>query len=318
MKKKTMGAKKQPIANDREQQTVAVQRIDLKVGFSCNNMCRFCVQGDKRLKVAPKSTSQLITIIEKGAENTTSIVFTGGEPTVHKDIIRLVERAAISGYRTIQMQTNGRAFANRNFCHEIVNAGVTEVSPALHGNIEALHDYLTRSPGSFRQTIIGIRNIRELGVPVILNSVITRSNYRNLPMMARLFIKLDVNQFQFAFVHALGSAQNKFASITPRKSLVAQYVHMGLDIARTYGVPSYTEAIPFCFMAGYENHVAEQIIPDTKVFDADLVIENYTEHRRKQAKIKGQQCPSCSFYHKCEGPWREYPEHYGWDEFIPR
>ena len=32
------------------------ERVDVKVGFSCNNRCRFCVQGDKRHRYADRDT----------------------------------------------------------------------------------------------------------------------------------------------------------------------------------------------------------------------------------------------------------------------
>ena len=79
-----------------------------------------------------------------------------------------------------------------------------------------------------------------------------------------------------------------------------------------------TEAIPFCFMQGYEHCVAEDIIPRTKIFDAEQVIEDFGAYRRNKGKVKAPKCRKCAFYARCEGPWREYPQLFGWDEFIPR
>ena len=27
-------------------------------------------------------------------------------------------------------------------------------------------------------------------------------------------------------------------------------------------------------------------------------------------------CHGCRYERECEGPWREYPEHFGWGEFV--
>jgi MoaA/NifB/PqqE/SkfB family radical SAM enzyme len=71
-----------------------MKRVDLKVGFACNNHCSFCVQGDKRLHFTPRKIEELRRIIENeyriGAR---SIVFTGGEPTVHPNLIEAVRYA---------------------------------------------------------------------------------------------------------------------------------------------------------------------------------------------------------------------------------
>ena len=79
-----------------------------------------------------------------------------------------------------------------------------------------------------------------------------------------------------------------------------------------------TEAIPYCFMQGYEDCVAEEVIPKTRIFDAEQVIEDFGDYRKTQGKAKAPRCRKCFFFRKCEGPWKEYPELFGWDEFIPR
>lgn len=292
-------------------------RIDLKLGFSCNNRCRFCVQGDKRHRVGDLDTASLEQRLEEGRAYADGVVFTGGEVTVRRDLPALVAFARDLGYHTIQIQTNGRMLAYPKLCESLIAAGANEFSPALHGHTAELHDYLTRAKGSFRQTVQGIRNLVSLGQPVITNSVITRSSYRHLPELAELLVRLGVDQFQLAFVHPLGAAADHFHQIVPRLALVAAPVAQGLDIGAAAGVRCMTEAIPPCFLPGREHHVAERIMPETRVYDAQIVVESYREYRQTEGKTKGPPCPSCVWNAQCEGPWREYPEHYGWDEFQP-
>lgn len=291
--------------------------MDLKLGFSCNNRCRFCVQGDKRHRLADLDTAELRRRLADAREHADSIVFTGGEVTLRKDLVELVSHARELGFRTVQIQTNGRMFAYRKNCAELVAAGANEFSPALHGHTAELHDYLTRAQGSFVQTSRGIRNLKELGQPVITNSVLTRSNYRHLPALARLLLHLDVDQFQFAFVHPLGTAEQGFHSVVPRLALVARYVAEGLDLGIRAGRVVMTEAIPPCFLPGRERYIAERVMPETRVYDATNVVESYKTYRLTEGKAKGPRCPECAWNPQCEGPWREYPDHYGWDEFVP-
>jgi len=71
-------------------------------------------------------------------------------------------------------------------------------------------------------------------------------------------------------------------------------------------------------MRGFEPYVGEQVIPRTKIFDANFVLDDYTEFRLNEGKAKGPRCKECVYFFECEGPWREYPEEYGFDEFVPR
>lgn len=293
-------------------------RVDLKVGFRCNNFCRFCVQGDKRERLPSKETAELIRSLEEGrAGGATGVVITGGEPTLHKSIVEIARRARALGYATIQVQSNGRTFCYEDFCRKLIAAGVNEFGPSLHGSTSAIHDYLTGAPGAFMQTVAGIRLLKKLGQRVITNSVITKVNYRDLPDLARLLVALGADQFQFAFMHMSGRAGENKTWLAARKTLIEPYVKRALDVGIKAGRTVMTEAIPYCRMGGYEAYVAERIIPRTRIYDADCVIPDYTKTRVDEGKARGPRCPECAWHDACEGPWREYPELFGWDEFVP-
>jgi molybdenum cofactor biosynthesis enzyme MoaA len=296
---------------------MADSRIDLKIGFACNNLCRFCVQGDKRHRFRPPPLDRLKEELRAGRAMADGVVFTGGEPTLRRDLFELIALARGLGYRTVQIQTNGRVFASLRYCRDAVAAGATEFSPALHGHRPELHDYLTRAPGSFRQTVTGIRNLRGLGQFVLTNSVVNRSNFRNLADLARLLVALDVNQYQLAFVHPVGTAGASFHAVVPRLALAGPCIMEALDVGMRRGLRAYTEAVPYCILPGYERCIAESVIPPTRVVDAEAVIEDYGRYRLEEGKLKGPDCGRCRHDKVCEGPWREYPEHYGFSELVP-
>ena len=295
-----------------------MNRVDIKIGFKCNNHCQFCVQGDKRFKYENRTIKQIRDSLKKASkQGIEGVVFTGGEPTIHPDILQAVSIAKDLGFKSIQIQSNGRMFAYFDFCKNLINAGVNEFSPALHSSKPEIHDELTSSPGAWSQVIQGINNLKLLGQYVLTNTVITSKNYQDLPNLARLLVKLDVNQFQFAFPHILGTANKNKDWLIPRISQIMPYVKKGLDIGLNASKIVMTEAIPYCLMQGYEEYIAEKVIPQTKVVDAESIIENYTAYRVSQGKAKGEKCQVCSYNKLCEGPWKEYPEIYGWAEFIP-
>jgi len=293
------------------------KRADIKVGFRCNNNCRFCVQADKK-NWGDKATEQIKKDLDESRKNGASgVVFTGGEPAIRDDIFELVSYARDLGFKTIQVQTNGRRFYYPDFCRKIVNAGMNEFGPAIHGPNAEIHDYLTRSKGSFEQTVQGIRNIKFFGIPILTNTVVTKPNYKHLPSIARLLVNLGVEQFQFAFVHPLGNAKKNFDNIVPRISEAVPYIHKGLQIGIDAGVKVMAEAMPYCMMRGYDKYVSEQYIPETEIRDAGYIIYDYTEKRKSEGKAKFAQCRNCRYDKICEGPWREYPEKMGNKEFKP-
>jgi len=258
-----------------------VDRVDVKLGWSCNNLCRFCVQGDKRRRLVDRTTGEALALLEQARASADELVLTGGEVTLRADLPELVAAARALGFSVIQLQTNGRRLADEALCDVLLEAGVTEVSPALHGPSAAAHDELTRAPGSFLQTVRGIRNIKSRSGRVVTNSVMTRSTVRLLGPLAHLLVRLGVDQYQLAFPHPLGAAAAHFASIVPRLTHVAAYLPEGLDPGLRAGIGVMTEAVPLCFFApGYERCAAEGGLPDTRIFDAAGVVLDYTSYRQ--------------------------------------
>lgn len=294
--------------------------VDIKIGYRCNNNCFFCAQGDKREKCAFREKEKIKKELAGAGKKYSAVVFTGGEPTLHPHFLDFVEFARKLNFRTIQIQTNGRMFGYKNFCLETIRRGgngIIEFSPSLHGHKASLHDYLTSAQGSFNQTVQGIKNLKALRQRIITNSVITSTNYRYLPALAKLLVSLKVDQVQFAFLHIVGTAGKNKKWIAPRKSDIMPYVKKAIDIVKQAGITVMTEAIPYCLMEGYEDCIAEQIIPDAKVIEKNLVVESFSRYRRNIGKAKAKKCEKCVYFSVCEGPWREYPDLFGWSEFKP-
>ena len=293
-------------------------KLDLKLGFRCNNKCMFCVQGDKRDHVADLTTAEAIGRLEQGRETCDSLLLTGGEVTIRDDVPAIVRAARGLGYALIQLQTNGRRLAYRSYCEELIAAGVSEFNPSLHGHVAPLHDGQVGARGAFNQCVRGMHNLQALGQRVLSQTVITRANVMYLLPIARLLCNLGVAQVQFAFVHALGSAEQNWAEVVPRYVDVARYLPEALDFVRSQRRQTMTEAVPFCLLRGREWAAAEPELPDTTVYDGNVTIGDYERYRKEAGKAHGPPCATCTWSGVCEGPWKEYPDRYGWAEFEPR
>ncbi len=295
-----------------------LKRTDIKVGFACNNHCTFCVQGDKRYRFKPRKLEEIKSILdEEYADWAEYVVFTWWEPTVHPDLVEAVAYAKKIGFKQIQIQSNWTNFDKMDYVLKLIKAWVTEFSPSIHWFKKETHDNQVKTPWAWDRVVKWLINLSKLNQIIIINSVITKENYKEIPKLAELLIKLKVTQFQFAFVHILGSAEKNKDTVVPKKTDVIPYIHKALDLAKKHNIPAYTEAIPYCLMQWYEWAIAENIMPETSVHDAEWTIDSYADYRWNEWKAKREECKKCSKYRFCEWPWKEYPEIYGWDEFIP-
>lgn len=296
-----------------------MKRADIKVGFACNNHCLFCVQWDKREKYKPRSIDEIKKITKQEFDNwCTWVVFTWWEPTIHKWLVECVEYAKNLWYKVIQIQSNWQTFSDIEYVKKLINAWVNEFWPSIHGFNKQTHDNLVKTPWAWEKVIKWLINLKNLKQRIIINSVITKQNYKEIPKLAELLIKIWVNQFQFAFVHILWSADKNKLEIVPKKSDIIPYVKKALDIWKKAWVICMTEAIPFCLMEWYEWAIAEyNFMPETTVVDAEYRTESYSDYRWTEWKAKREECKKCIKNNLCEWPWKEYPELYWWWEFKP-
>ena len=72
--------------------------------------------------------------------------------------------------------------AELSYCRELIDAGVDEFFVSVTASDAESHDAITKVPGSFDKTILGLENLDTFpGVVALTNTVITRSSYRHLP-----------------------------------------------------------------------------------------------------------------------------------------
>lgn len=291
-------------------------RADVKVGFACNNRCIFCAQGDKRTETGMLPVDELDRRLKAAFRPKSGLVLTGGEPTLHRHLAAVVRRARALGYDPIQVQTNGRMLAYPALIERLVEAGVAEFAPSLHGPDASVHDGLTRAPGSFDESVRGIENAVRSGARVLTNTVVVRSNLPHLDATLALLARLGVKKAQLALVHPVGTAALELSEVPPIE-LAARYMAAAVRAGRALGMDIVTEAVPACLMRGLEDAIAESRIPETTVVDADGSPFAFSVWRRSEGKAKGPECKRCRERMRCEGPWREYPARDGWSAYEP-
>lgn len=294
------------------------RRLDLKVGYTCNNNCLFCVVGHMKGAHRDFSTQEIKDIMSHSRESFNDVVMTGGEFTIRKDCLELLRHARKLNYH-INVQTNGRMLSYKTFCKEFVDAAGPKLSFLIspHSADENIHNSLTRTD-SWKQTVKSIALLLEMKQLLGTNSVITKMNYKGIPDLAKMLAAMGVKFMTFAFVQAMGNAEKNIDMILPRKSDVAPYVKKGLQIGIDNGVGVAAESLPPCFLTGgYEHCTNELFSPPVRSISKDRVIEDFITTRKTVEKIKGPNCKRCIYCNFCEGPRRQYPEYYGWSEFIP-
>jgi len=151
----------------------------------CNCKCLMCPQVPKNSDSDDYLDLSLKTIALLDSR-TEMLGITGGEPTlVWNDLIDVLKACRENIPKaSIQLLTNARILKDIERVRELVSADNNNlvVCIPLYADVSSIHDEIVGIKGAFWETIEGIYNLERFGVPVEIRTVITKLNYKRLPL----------------------------------------------------------------------------------------------------------------------------------------
>ncbi len=272
------------------------------VGFACTNRCVFCAQGDLRSREPGVDGSQVVAELERLARaGARAVAFVGGEPTLHAELPSWVDRARQASFAEIVVQTNGRRLAYAAYARELAARGATGVEISMAGPRADIHDYHTRVPGSFRQTVRGVRSARSAGMRVSATLVVTRSNFRHLGEHVTLAAQTGVQALLLSVARARGSAHAELGRLVPRVESIAHDLRPAAELGKQLGLPLFVRGVPACSIPG--------LLPTP----LELLSPSWVE----LPHAHGPPCQACAWQSWCPGLEAVYANRYGFDELSP-
>ena len=197
-------------------------------GYECNNRCIFCFELDPSRKPPKRSYQSLIKEIDAIREKYDFINLMGQEPTLRKDIIKMIAHAQKKNFNQIGITTNGRMFAYGNFTKHILDSGLDQIVVTVAGHNSKIHDLHTLAKGSFGQTLKGLKNILSLkneDLSLVLNIMVTQKNYQNLKEMVDFYVDLGIKEINIGHIMPLNEMIASSKQIVAKMSKVVPFLH---------------------------------------------------------------------------------------------
>ena len=228
-----------------------------------------------------------------------------------------------AGFRKITVQTNGRRLAYAGYAEELLRSGVTDFCLSVHGSRAAIHDALTRTPGSFLQTMAGLRNLtlaksRRPYLRISTHTTLTRINAGDIPSVLDLLTAMpQIDEFIFNTLTVEGNAARYGKQIMVRWSEMAESFAKAIAGMKRRKAPRWNRVrlidVPICIGQRY-GIAAGQIEQILWVVGAEISL---LSDKRNFRGVKGDSCRRCSRFDDCTGIYAHYIDEFGWDEFIP-
>ncbi len=236
------------------------RRIDLNMGHSCNMKCHFCYyQKDVAARNRDKdlTTEECKSILREHRRWGMEVLdFTGGEPTIRRDLAELVDYAGSTlGFRLVSIITNGVRLSDRGLLEELVNAGLGEFLFSLQGSTAEMHDGVTGRRGSYRRLLRAVKHALNLGVRVRCNSVVTGENLPDVPQRAKLLASLGVRTVNFIMFNPIEQAGDGDEANFVRYADAARVLSGVVDEYEELFPKLTIRYMPFCVMPDYVSHI---------------------------------------------------------------
>lgn len=255
----------------------------------CNSGCIMCPSPEAfRRKGNSADINKLIDVATHMPSDAPHITITGGEPfMIGKDLFRLLTFCRNKFERTeFLILTNGRVFALKEYC-DLLYESIPErciIAIPIHGSTEKLHDAITQTPGSFRQTCIGLKRIQKLGIETEIRIVVNRLNLNNLEEMAYLIVN-SFDKVSYVSIMAMEMTGSAFVNseqvwISYRESI--PNVRRAVDVLVQAGIDVRLYNYPLCIV---DNELRT------------LCFKSISEWKRKYAPC----CEKCSLRDSCGG-----------------
>lgn len=158
----------------------------------CNLRCIHCRRVTLADQLTPQdlSTAESFQLIDEiAAVGRPVFVLSGGEPLFRPDIYDIARYATDAGL-PVALATNGTLIDDQ-VAQQIKDSGVKRVSISFDGSDAATHDAFRGLPGSFAAAIRGFKELRQVGLPVQINTTVANHNKAQLDSMLALAKELD-------------------------------------------------------------------------------------------------------------------------------
>lgn len=297
------------------------------VGYACDNICRFCIDLNKRhINRTTKEILKDILIAKKNGTEVLEII--GWEVAIRHDFFTIMKFIKSLNFDHVYMVTNGNKMADMNFAKKFYDLDVVgSIVFSIHGSNEEIHDKLSATKWSYKKLLQWIKNWQELWFPkhkMGTNTAIESGNYDDIVNIWKLVKEiwcLGSSEFIFADPNQ-GWVMNEFDKLMPRISKTAPYMRKLLDWGNKNWMTYRVRYVPLCYFEDYlDNNISElkevEIYTNVTHSAPDFYNSDVVEGRKQTGRIKPDKCKTCKLYDKCEWIWTKYYEKLWDEELIP-
>lgn len=156
------------------------QIVYVDLSHRCNMECANCYLPNRDFPDI--DTERLLDTISRFKVRT-EFRFIGGEPTLHKDLFRIIETVVNMPLRhRVTLVTNGLRLAHLDFVQRLKDAGLTTVYLSLNGADDDIVYQVTDGIACADKKIAALDNIAKVGLKLAIGCILVKNINEHVPL----------------------------------------------------------------------------------------------------------------------------------------
>lgn len=217
------------------------------LNYTCNNSCSWCYAQQKLSSGLVMSSETLVASLDLLQDlGVKEVTYIGGDPTVNPVLAEAISMAKDRGMEPTVV-TNGRALSSADYTRSLREAGLSMVTISIEGISAQKHDEITCNPGSFQETVEGIKVALAEGLTVTTSTTISMSTLDEAETIAKYLADLGVGTLGFNVVTPDVATPTYEEGFSLHQIVNKMKQVVGLE--STLGVKTYiSAAVPLCMV----------------------------------------------------------------------
>jgi radical SAM protein len=178
---------------------------------ACGLSCRHCraesVPHRHAMELSTYEAMELVRGITRFGDPFPHLVITGGDPMERPDLLPLISYARALGL-AVSVTPAGTPRLTPDRIAALKKAGVTSLALSLDGASALTHDVFRGVDGSFAATVAAGRSIRDLGIPLQINTLVTAGSAAEIEAMYELVAGLGTVRWALFFLVQVGRGRD--------------------------------------------------------------------------------------------------------------
>lgn len=283
----------------------------IKLHNHCNNRCLYCHSSD--LSYPSLSLEETLSKIQAAKDlGVRMILFSGGEPTLHPDLLK-ISKMMYHLSLPFGLITNSRKLSQDRYLSKLLDNGLKYIYTSLSAASPELHNRIAGATKAFEETIQGIASIISHKPSIdffLINVVIIKQNLNQMEAIDDFLQSKGVKKIKFSLAEIKGEialhkenaadpglfAHNLVSLLSQKKS--APYI--------------YYDGIPPCLLPSEErrnwhtkhvhNFFTDHILYSSEGYEKEFYPTSLSY--REYFSV----CDQCRIKKQCEGIYRGYQD----------